>query len=253
MTRPYILISNDDGVDAPGLLALRDALATFADTLVVAPESQQSAGSHAITLHKPLRLKERAPGVLACSGTPADCVYVGLQHAVTRKPDLVVSGINDGLNIADDITYSGTVAAAMEGHLMDVRSVAFSQDHRRPVALEAAAKVAAKVCQWVLAHHEALPPEALINVNLPSDVAEDTPWRLTRQGIREYHRQVREHRDPRGRPYYWIGGAHLGYREVPGTDGVAVHAGFVSITPLQLRMTCDPALDVMKRLGLDEA
>lgn len=250
MERPLILITNDDGYDAAGILALRDALDAFADTVIVAPERQQSAGGHAITLHKPVRLRELAPGHYWCSGTPTDCVYIGLHYVLDRKPALVISGINDGLNIADDITYSGTVAGAMEGLLMDVRAVAFSQDHRGTPNIVAAAAQAAMVTRWILDNEAALPKEVLLNVNFPADVTLSTPWRLTRQGVRDYDRQVDEKHDPRGRPYYWIGGQYLGHCEESGADGTAVSDGFVSICPLHLRLTSDAGMKAIEAIGI---
>ena len=235
MTKPLILLTNDDGVDAPGLVALFDALSELGDVIAVAPERERSAASHALSLHKPLRLKEVAPGRHACSGTPADCVYIGLHHVLERPPDLVASGINSQVNLGDDVVYSGTAAGAREAALMDVeRAVAFSVDQRHS-SYEAAAQQALGFCRRVLAQPGA--PRSFINVNFPRGTGPETPWRLTSLGLRNYGRQVTKKTDPRGKPYYWIGGGFLGFGDLPGSDCNAIKDGCISATPVHLRLT----------------
>lgn len=239
MERPLILVTNDDGIQAPGLLALADALEALAQVVVVAPERERSAVSHAISLHKPLRLKEVAPGRLACSGSPADCVYIAMHHVLPRAPSLVASGINAGYNLGDDVTYSGTVGAAMEALLMDAPAVAFSADRRED--FQAAAAVAARVCAQAL--ERGVPQGTLVNVNFPVGVGPQTPWALTELGRRNYGREVTRSVDPRGKPYYWIGGSALGFEDIPGSDCNAVRDGLVSLTPVHLKLTAQSAME----------
>ena len=231
---PLVLFSNDDGVDAPLLTALVDAVAGAgtAETLVVAPERQRSAASHAITLHKPLRLTELGSGRYALSGTPVDCVYVGLLKLAPRPPALVVSGINDGYNLGSDVFYSGTVAAAVEGGLRGVPSIAFSLAARardRDAAVGFAASVIASVLT------RPMPRGLILNVNLPG--ASSRRYRWTHLGRRTYNDDVAERLDPRGRPYYWIGGGAVGSRDLPGSDCNAVAEGINSLSPLHLDLT----------------
>jgi 5'-nucleotidase len=241
--KPLILLTNDDGIQAPGLMALASALEGIGRVVVVAPERERSAVSHAISLHKPLRLHEVAPGRYACSGTPTDCVYIAMHHVLEGPPSLVVSGINAGANLGDDVSYSGTVGAAMEALLMGAPAVAFSTMSR--TRFEGAAQVARRICLRALA--EGVPEGTLVNVNFPGDVTVETPWRLTALGRRNYGRQVTRSLDPRGRPYYWIGGAHLGFEEIEGSDCNAVRDGFVSLTPVHLRFTADHAMAPLAR------
>lgn len=237
--RPLILLSNDDGYDAAGLVALRVALRTFADVVTVAPHSEQSAQSHAISLHRPLRHYAIGDDMHAIDGTPVDCVYVGLfGHLLPRRPDLCASGINLGPNLAGDVVYSGTVAAAREAALRGVPAIAFSQvGEATPARLAASARVAAVLCRRALGL--TLPKTAqvpLLNVNFPAVDARGV--RTTRLGVRHYSEGVDERDDPRGRKYYWIGGpGGPRHDQVEGSDTEAVDEGFVSVTPLQLDAT----------------
>jgi 5'-nucleotidase len=239
VSRPLILVTNDDGIQAPGLHALADALEEMAQVIVVAPERERSAVSHSISLHKPLRLKEVSPGRFACSGSPADCVYIALHHVLPGPPDLVASGINAGYNLGDDVTYSGTVGAAMEALLMGSPAVAFSADRKEDFGQ--AAQVAARVCERALA--QGVPDQTLINVNFPVGVGPASRWALTQLGRRNYGRQVTRSVDPRGKPYYWIGGSALGFEDIPGSDCNAVRDGQVSLTPVHLKLTAQGAME----------
>ena len=232
MPRPLVLCSNDDGIESPHLEALAARIEEFADVLVVAPERQRSAASHAITLHKPLRLTEVRPRRFSLSGTPVDCVYLGVLKLCDRKPAVVVSGINDGFNLGSDVFYSGTVAAAVEGALRGAAGIACSLSSRAtdvPHAVEFAAKVV------YAAVNEPIPPGTVLNVNMPGTGSEHYQW--TTLGRRLYADDVSERKDPRGRSYYWVGGGPAGHEDVEGTDCVAVARGWNSITPMHLDLT----------------
>ena len=233
MTRPLILVSNDDGYSAPGLHTLRRALATFADVVVCAPASEQSATSHSISLNRPLRLWEREPGVFTVDGTPADCVYVALHAAgrvLPRTPDLVVSGLNHGLNLGNDVFYSGTVAAAREGALRGVRAMATSASLQTDG--DAACAVVAKIAQLVLG---VVPPEVLLlNINFPPGKS----WRVraTELGTRVYQDGVHFRNDPRGGEYLWIGSGGVQHTGNEQSDTAAYDDGDVGVTPLSLQL-----------------
>lgn len=237
MSRPLILISNDDGIHAPGLVALGEALEELGEVVVVAPERERSAVSHSITLHKPLRLREVRPNWYSCSGTPADCMYMGLFHVLgDRTPDLVASGINCGYNLGDDVIYSGTCAGAREAALGDVqRAVAFSAAPSHKGDFAPLARNARSFCAQFLERDGI--EGGFLNVNYPPGATEDVRWRLATLGTRTYGRHVTVTEDPRGRPYYWIGGEFLGFGDVPGSDCNAVMKGEASVTAVRLRAT----------------
>ncbi len=243
--RPLILCSNDDGIDARGIQVLADALATIADVWVIAPDRERSAIGHAISLHEPLRLSQVAPQRFACSGTPTDCVYIGVNHVLPRTPDMVVSGINAGANLGDDVTYSGTVGAAMEGMLMGIPAIATSLvlDERGSSNYEQAAAVTLTVVRDALAH--GIPRGTLLNLNVPDDYDIARGVRLTKLGRRNYGRLVQENRDPRGRRYYWIGGPRLAHDDIAGSDCNAIHDGYAALTAIHLDLT---AFDRMEPL-----
>jgi 5'-nucleotidase len=231
MSRPLILLSNDDGYRSRGLSALSDALATFADVVVCAPETEQSASSHALSLHRPLRLFVHDPSLYSVDGTPADCVYVALHAAervLPRRPDLVVSGLNHGVNLGDDVFYSGTVAAAREAALKGIPALAVSAapnaDQR------SAAEMSAAIARAMIG--ERFNRTILLNVNFPGGA----DWELlgTRLGRRVYEESVEFRKDPRGREYLWIGGPGVEHREAPGSDTEAYDQGKVGVTPLVL-------------------
>ncbi|RME48982.1 MAG: 5'/3'-nucleotidase SurE [Chloroflexi bacterium] len=250
-SQPYILITNDDGVDAPGLLALKKALDQIGETVVFAPDHNWSAAGHTKTMHKPLRvayaeLQDGSPAY-ASNGAPSDCVALALLGILERDPDLVISGINNGPNLGHDITYSGTVAAAMEAAIFGLPAIAVSLDTYeppQPAALEAAASFAAKLASAVLEH--GLPHGHLLNVNVPNRPASEIAGvEVTRLGRRVYQDVLVERQDPRGRPYYWIGGeAPTGVSE-EGTDIGALFHGKISVTPIQLDMT---AFDLIEKI-----
>jgi 5'-nucleotidase len=235
--RPLILLSNDDGVDAPGLEILAESLAPLADTWVVAPERERSAVSHAITLHKPLRPRKVRDNWFSVSGTPVDCVYAGILRLAPRPPAMVVSGINDGHNLGSDVFYSGTVAAAVEAALRGVPAIAFSQAPGGNFAHSG--QFAAALVARVLEH--GLPRKCLLNVNFPRD--SDGRYRWTRLGERVYRDQVDAREDLRGRTYYWIGGPSLNIDDVPDSDGEAIKAGIISVSPMRLDLTAHDQLD----------
>jgi 5'-nucleotidase len=232
MTRPLVLCSNDDGVEAPYLAALAAEIESFADVIVVAPERQRSAASHAITLHKPLRLTEVAPRRFALSGTPVDCVYLGMLKLCDRRPAVVVSGINEGYNLGSDVFYSGTVAAAVEGALRGAAGIACSLAPEAEAPARAI-QFAAAVVRAALG--EPMPAGTVLNLNMPAAPSDHYQW--TMLGRRFYDDDVAERRDPRGRPYYWVGGGPAGHDHVEGSDCVAIARGWHSITPMHLDLT----------------
>lgn len=228
---PVLLLTNDDGVHAPGLAALAEALEPLGEVFVLAPEREQSACGHALTLHRPLRAHRLAPRRFAVNGTPSDCVNLGVLGFLPERPVLMVSGINHGPNLGDDVTYSGTVSAAMEGTLLGVPSIAVSLMDGGDLA--AAGRVARLIAMRVLV--DGLPPKTLLNVNVPARAPRGI--RLTRLGHRVYSEKVVEQTDPRGRTHYWIGGGPPQWEALDGTDMGAVHEGFVAVTPLHLDLT----------------
>lgn len=233
-----ILLSNDDGIHAPGLQALAEALEPLGRVVVVAPDRERSAAGHAVTLHRPLRLTSLRPDWYAVDGTPTDCVHLGIHGLLKQTPDLVVSGINAGGNLGDDLTYSGTVSVALEGCLFGVPSVAFSLVAREGFHYGPAARVAAVLARSIASR--GLPRGTFLNVNLPNraDGAGVKGVRMTRQGQRVFGDGVAESVDPRGRAFYWIGARELGYvEEEEGTDVEAVARGFVSVTPVRTDLT----------------
>jgi 5'-nucleotidase len=243
---PLILVSNDDGYQSDGLRALVDAVAPLAEVWVVAPEAEQSAASHAISLHRPLRLREVRPRWFAVDGTPTDCSYLAINHLLkARRPRLMVSGINHGPNMADDVTYSGTVAAAMEASILGVPAIAFSLVTRSGFDFTHAARFARALAAAALT--QPLPPRTLLNVNVPAGV-EPGGYMVTRLGKHSYGYEVVEKVDPRGRKYYWIGGNEYQHEDIPGSDCNAVFRDrLVSVTPLHLDLTDDAMREDVSR------
>ncbi len=231
-----ILIANDDGYLAPGIAALAQAMDGLGELDVIAPEQNASGTSNALTLNRPLSVYTAANGFRYVNGTPSDSVHVALTGLLPR-PDLVVSGINQGANMGDDTLYSGTVAAAMEGFLFGIPAIAFSQVDKGWGDLQAAARVARRVVQR-LVKEQALGRPFLLNVNIPNRAdANDLPWRITRLGRRHASEPVIRQTSPRGEPIYWIGPAGDAREAGPGTDFHATAHGAVSITPLQVDLT----------------
>lgn len=247
-----ILVTNDDGILSAGLTTLTEHLQPLGDVVVVAPDRERSAVGHSLTLHSPLRATELTSGHFAVNGTPTDCVNLGVHGLFGRRPDLVVSGINVGSNMGDDITYSGTVSAAMEATLMGVPAFAVSLDVDAGVsadfsgAARFASRLAAKMAE------QRLPPDTFLNVNVPLCRPEKLRGvRITRQGKRVYEDLVVEKLDPRGRKYYWIGAGDLGFKNEEGTDFHAVQHGCISVTPLHLDLTNYRSFDDLAGWNLD--
>ena len=235
-----LLVTNDDGVHAAGLAALAEALDPLGEVWVLAPEREQSACGHALTLHRPLRPHRLAERRFSVNGTPSDCVNLGVLGFLPERPALVASGVNHGSNLGDDVTYSGTVSAAMEGTLLGVPSIAVSLMDGGELA--AAAEVARLVAMRVLV--EGLPPKTLLNVNVPARAPQGI--RFTRLVHRVYSDKIVEQEDPRGRTHYWLGGGEPLWEALDGTDMGAVDAGFVAVTPLHLDLTNHRALNEMR-------
>lgn len=245
-----ILVSNDDGIRAAGICALETALAPLGDVWVVAPDREQSAASHSLSLHRPLRVEAIDERHFAVDGTPTDAVNLGINGILRRKPDLVVSGVNHGGNLGDDVTYSGTVSAAMEGTLLGVPSIAVSLVAREHPDFAAAADFSASLARAIA--NWGLPRDTLLNVNVPGiGRSALRGYRITRQGKRRYGDAIVENRDPRGRKYYWIGGEDLGFVPAEGTDCSAVADGYISITPLHLDLTNYASMKTLSELAVD--
>ncbi len=241
MSKPLILITNDDGVRAPGLRLLAEALEAVGEVVVYAPEIQQSAVGHCVSLMRPLRVTRVKDGWFMVDGTPTDCMMLAVRALLGRRPDLIASGINVGANLGDDVTYSGTVAGAFEGMLLGVPSFAISNISHRPQHMESGARFAVQLARRILDH--GLPPDTALNVNMP-----DLPYdslagvAVTRMGRRNYKDEIVERVDPRGGTYYWIGGAEPTHVTESGTDFEAIENKKVSVTPLHRDLTNHAAL-----------
>lgn len=245
-----ILITNDDGIHAEGLRALRAAVAPLGRVITVAPDREQSAASHAITLHHPLRIQRLDDDTYSVDGTPTDCVLVAINGLLDTRPDLVVSGINHGPNMGDDITYSGTVSAAFEGAILGLPSLAISLATFGAHDFAAAAAIVRPLIAAV--HRHELPPRALLNVNIPGlPPGEIRGVRVTKLGHRVYDDSLIARKDPRGRDYYWIGGQEPSWEPEPDSDFLAVHEGYVSVTPISLDLTHHPLLEKMREWTFD--
>jgi 5'-nucleotidase len=246
-TSPNILVCNDDGVRSEGIVALAEALRHLGNVYVVAPDRERSAASHALTLSHPLRIEKIGSRVYSVDGTPTDCVNLAVNGILrNKKIALVASGINKGANMGDDITYSGTVSAAMEGTLLGIPSIALSLASRNHFRFDVAAEFALRAARKVLRH--GLPRDTLLNINLPNVPAEDLQGvRITRQGKRIYGDSIVEKKDPRGRKYYWIGGDSLRSEEMPGSDLDAVERNCISVTPVHLDFTNYASLRILRR------
>ena len=246
MSTPLVLVTNDDGINAPGLAALAEALAPLGDVYVVAPEREQSTVGHALTLHRPLRVDRLAERRFAVNGTPSDCVNLAVLGLLPAEPMLVVSGINHGSNLGDDVTYSGTVSAAMEGTLLGIPSIAVSLVGPEQGGFGEAGKIARLIAMRTVV--EGLPPKTLLNVNVPGGRPKGI--RFTRLGHRVYKEKMVEEKDPRGKTYYWIGAGPPLWDDREATDIIAVQDGYAAVTPLHLDLTHYAAL---RRLGDWEA
>lgn len=244
----HVLVSNDDGVDAPGIRCLAEAMRELGRVTVVAPDRNRSGASNSLTLEQPVRVHELEPGRYRVNGTPTDCVHLALLGLLDKDPDIVVSGINDSANLGDDVIYSGTVAAAIEGRYLGHPAVAVSlvsRDHR-PQHFETAARAAVLVVQQLL--KDPLPADTILNLNVPDLPFDELGgFEVTRLGHRHRAEPCVRQQDPRGREVWWIGPAGPEQDAGPGTDFDAVRRGFVSITPLQVDLTRHTALENVAR------
>jgi len=240
---PKILITNDDGYFSEGIAALTEALSQVGDVVVVAPASEQSATAHSLTLTRPLRVRQIDDRRYTVDGTPTDCVTLALTRILPERPDIVVSGINHGANLGDDVTYSGTVAGALEAAVFRLPGIAVSLTAREG-DFRPAARFAATLTQKVL--REGLPPGSILNVNVPA--GEIRGARLTHQGIKMAEVRIQEGVDPRGKEYYWIGEQIVSWKQDPGCDYEAIVQGEISITPLRLDMTDYDLLERLRQL-----
>jgi len=242
---PTILVTNDDGIYSEGLRKLADALKSVGDVVIVAPDREQSAASHALTLNRPLRLLEIESNEWIVDGTPTDCVNLAVLYLMKNKrPDIVVSGINFGPNLGDDVTYSGTISAAFEGALLNIPSIACSALVGEHFSFDRCASMAAELTAIVLNGQRN--PAVVLNVNFP--VSEFKGVRITKLGKRMYSEGVIERLDPRGKKYFWIGGEPPIWHQGEGTDFEAVEQGFVSITPLHLDLTHHQSIEGLRYL-----
>ncbi len=255
-----ILVTNDDGVGSYGIRILAKALRTVGNIYIVAPEREQSAVGHSLTLHRPLKSEKLGRRVYRINGTPTDCIILGVNRLLPQKPDLVVSGINNGGNMGDDITYSGTVAAAMEGTLLGIPSIAVSlvseriNSHgnsinigsvfKRAPGIQESLKFIQRLAEKVLV--KGLPPDTFLNVNVP-DIHKVKGVKLTKQGKRVYDNSIQEISDPRGGIHYWIGSGIPLWHSGENTDFEAIQKGFISVTPIHLDLTNYKGLQYLKR------
>jgi len=234
-----VMITNDDGFRAPGISALVAAVREIAEVVVVAPERDSSAASHSLTMRRPVRVRDHG-GIFSVDGTPTDCVILGINRLLTRRPDLVVSGINPGPNLGDDVNYSGTVSAAVEAATLGIPSFAVSICDYDPDDYGPAASFAQALAARILSR--GMPDGVLLNVNCPAD---PRGVRFSRQGRRAYEGAITELSDPWGRPHYWIGGGTPVDDGGPDADTAAVEAGFISVTPLRIDRTSHETLAML--------
>jgi 5'-nucleotidase len=242
--KPRILITNDDGYNADGIIALEAGLREIGDVYVVAPEAEMSGASHSLTLARPLRIRQIDERHWAVDGTPTDCVTLALNQILgpDERPHICCSGINHGANLGDDATYSGTVAGALESTILGVPGLAFSLTAYRDQDFSESAKVAVEITQKAL--DEGLPVWTLLNINVPKGVPAGI--RVTKQGFKTARPVISEHIDPRGKLYYWIGEVREGFRPEGGTDFEAIEEGFVSVTPMRSDLTSHSGLEKLK-------
>ncbi len=244
-TRPLILVSNDDGVYSEGIRTLARRLKALGRVIVVAPEVERSAASHSVTLHRPLRIRKKSADIYAVDGTPTDCINLGINEILKEMPDLIVSGINRGPNLGDDVHYSGTVSAAVEGGILGVNAIAVSVVGRGKVLFSPAASFVLRLARRVL--KEGLPRGIILNVNVPNlPASKIRGYSFTKQGKRNYGDIIVEKIDPRGNKYYWIGGDEAGFDDIPGSDCNVVAEGKISITPLKVNLTDASSLKRLK-------
>jgi 5'-nucleotidase len=241
-----ILLTNDDGIHSEGLIALRERLSKKHDVYVVAPERERTCVGHAITLHKPLRMQEAGDRMYSSNGTPADCILLGVNVVLPEKPDFVISGINKGPNMGQDVNYSGTVAAAKEGAFLGISSLAVSVCARTGFHFPDAAEYTEDILDSL--KNNAFQGNVFLNINIPNVPHDNIKgFMVTRLGKRVYNDTVFERTDPRGGRYYWIGGNSEGFELIEGTDFHAVEKGYVSVTPLALDATSVSSINTIKK------
>ncbi|NWF76455.1 MAG: 5'/3'-nucleotidase SurE [Nitrospirae bacterium] len=251
---PIILVTNDDGVNSSGIIALFHAMKELGDTYIVAPDRERSAVSHSLTMHRPLKVENLKERVYCVNGTPTDCVAIALNKILPERPVFVVSGINKGANLGDDITYSGTVSAAIESTIMGIPAFAISlvikNNPPQHFHFDTASKVAIEIGKYILNH--SLPYDTLLNVNVPNDdIKKIRGIKFTRQGKRIYDGAIHETLSPNGEKYYWIGGGRPFWEHGEDTDIQAIEDNYISVTPLHLDLTNYEALNFFKKLPFD--
>lgn len=231
-----VLVTNDDGIFSEGIKALAESLSALGEVWVVAPDRERNAISHALTLHRPLRVINLSPRHYAVNGTPSDCINIGVNLILKKKPDLIVSGINKGGNLGDDVNYSGTVAAAVEGALMGIPSFAISLVAMRDFKFKPAADFALRLASFIT--KKGLPAKTTLNVNVPDTGGKEISlYKITKQGKNTHSNTIEEKVDPRGVNYYWFGRKDEGYGDDDASDLKAISQKFISITPLQVDRT----------------
>lgn len=241
-----ILVTNDDGVHSPGIIALYRAMKQFGEAYMVAPDRERSAASHSLTMHRPLKVEMLRDHVYSLNGTPTDCVTLGINKVLPEKPLLVMSGINRGANLGDDITYSGTVSAAIEGTIFGIPSIAVSLIHDKQYHYETATFFASKIVSLVL--EQSLPDDTLLNVNIPNRPRNQIQGvKITRQGKRIYDNSIQETYDPWGDKHYWIGGGKPSWERGEDTDIDAIRGNYISVTPIHLDLTNYEALSILRK------
>src|SRR5882724_871444 len=243
-----ILVTNDDGYRSEGLMALADALGPLGEVTIVAPMTEASAIGHALTLRRPLRIEHMGEKLFAVDGTPTDCVNIAVTHVLKALPDLVVSGINKGWNLGDDVTYSGTVSGALEAALLGVQAIGVSLRFSRAFDFSHAARAAAAIAEALF--DAPLPPRTFLNVNVPK--GEPKGYRVTVQAKRNHVTSVGERHDPKGHPYYWIEEGQDEWEPHDRSDYQAVRDGFVSVTPLHPDLTAHQALAAVEALSFEK-
>jgi len=240
-----ILVTNDDGFFSKGIQTLAEVLQELGEVYIVAPDRDRSAVSHALTMHRPLKVDLIKEKCFSVNGTPTDCVVVGVKKLLPREPDLLVSGINKGANLGEDVTYSGTVSAAIEGTILNVPSFAISLVGERPFRYETASYFALRIAKFVL--EKKLPTDTLLNVNVPNKALQEINGiKVTKQGKRSYENSIHEIYSPWGEKQYWIGGGIVSWQKMEGTDIQAIMENYVSVTPLHIDLTNYQALDYLR-------
>ncbi|MBM4136485.1 MAG: 5'/3'-nucleotidase SurE [Nitrospira sp.] len=244
-----ILVTNDDGIHSPGLIALFRAMQELGDVYIVAPDRERSATSHSLTLHRPLLIEKIKERFYSINGTPTDCVILGVNKILPARPALIASGINKGANLGDNITYSGTVSAAIEGTIIGIPSFAISlvvdREHHVPFHFETASAFAIKIGKYML--KKSLPPDTLLNINVPDREEDKIPGvKFTRQGKLVYNNSIKEISDPIGKRHYWIGGGQMNVEYGEDTDIQAIEDNYISITPIHRDFTDYEALRFLK-------